>query len=146
MARCQQTLVVDSEPWLHTDLIRALRRQNIAVLSVSTSDIALQAVGDGFAPDAVLIDFATKDPNTARLLRHVKSVHGASIIALVPDVPLARIGPTPDRYVLKPLRVHALMAILDDLHAPRRSPADQCSDSRLARLATDDPEVAVNPT
>jgi DNA-binding response OmpR family regulator len=122
--RCQHVLVIDPEPWSHVDLTRALRSQNLAVLSASNSDAALQALGKGLKPDAVLVDFDARDPDTARLLRFVKS-HAASIIALVPDVPLSRIGPMADRYLLKPLHVEGLIAALNELFASRLSPADQ---------------------
>lgn len=112
---CRQVLVVDPESWLHTDLIRALRSENIGVLLASTSDLAMQAVQDGFQPDGVLVDFATKDSGTARLLRHVKSAYSAFIIALVPNISVARIGPIPDRQLRKPSHVKELIAHLDDL-------------------------------
>ncbi len=121
----QQVLVIDPEPWLHVDVTRALRGHDVAVLSASNSELGLQAVEDGFQPDAILIDLTANDSGTARLLRHVKSVHAAWVIAVVPDAHVDRIGPIPDRHLSKPLQVEELIAALEDLCGARRSLFDR---------------------
>jgi DNA-binding response OmpR family regulator len=134
---CQQVLAIDPDLWLHTDLTKELRGKGIAVLVASNSYVALQAVADGFKPDAVLVDFAAEDAGVAQLLRHVKSAHATLIIALVPEASLVRIGPFPDRVLHRPFQVKNVIAALDALCSPRSGfdgPAQNSTPSRTSCL------------
>ena len=90
--RCQRVLVVDRDPDFQTGLAQALRRNGVATLSVSGSDLALRAIEDGFKPDAILIDFEAEDTCCAEFLRRAKSTSAVPVIAT-----LAEAHPVADR-------------------------------------------------
>lgn len=93
------------------------------MLSVNRADLALQALGEGFRPDAILIDFSEEDIASAEFLRIVKLSYPVPVIAFSPDSALCRIGPLPDRELHKPFLVRSLLSVLDELCSSPRSPA-----------------------
>ncbi len=114
---------MDRNPDLQVGLSNALRQEDVSVLCVNRSDLALQALAEGFRPDAILIDFGEEDIGSAEFLRLVKSSCPVPVIAFSPDADLCRIGPAPDRELHKPFQVRALLSVLDELCSSPHSPA-----------------------
>jgi CheY-like chemotaxis protein len=112
-----QVLLVDGSPSLFCSLGDVLRTFGLSVLAVRESDQALDALDDGFTPDAIVVHFAAGDAKAAELLRYAKSKRALPVVSISPPEAEGppRIGPRPDREMGKHTQVAELVSMLDGM-------------------------------
>jgi CheY-like chemotaxis protein len=124
-------LIVDDEPLIRWSISETLAETGHAVTEACDAREALQRIGDGPAPDVILLDYQLPDSDDLQLLETIRTVAPASRVVLMtafstPDIQAGALELGAFRVVSKPFEMCDLTPLVEEAYVSANRDAKTC--------------------